>query len=233
TNRFGGDIFEYMRNSSLDARNFFDYGYQTTGRRLPEFQRNNFGGAFGGPIKKNKTFFFGVYEGLRQNLGITIIDTVMPGNCHVPTGNPCAVTATNPAGNVAPVVLPLLALYPSPNLGLTQVTFPSAAPTEVNYGQMRVDQNFSASDMFFTRYTIDESFQDYPGSGVTQFASTTSGYAPFRYVSTGGNQFLTLSENHIFSPTTLNTARFSFSRTNIQTNNSFAGGPSAFTTSAL
>ena len=64
TNQFHGDVFDYLRNSSLDARNFFDYGYLTPGaRRLPEFQRNNFGGSFGGPIKKDKTFFYAVFEG--------------------------------------------------------------------------------------------------------------------------------------------------------------------------
>src|SRR5258708_839722 len=63
TNQFHGDAFEYLRNSRLDAKNFFDQG------KIPEFQRNQFGGAFGGPIKKDKTFFYGVYEGLRENLG--------------------------------------------------------------------------------------------------------------------------------------------------------------------
>src|SRR6266566_2811598 len=79
TNQWHGDVFEYLRNSALDARNFFDY---PVSRRLPEFQRNNFGGSFGGPIKKDKTFFYGVYEGLRQNLGVSILDSVLPAACH-------------------------------------------------------------------------------------------------------------------------------------------------------
>src|SRR5262249_56481731 len=82
TNQWHGDVFEYLRNSALDARNFFDYQTTSGGRRLPLFQRNNFGGSFGGPLKKDKTFFYGVYEGLRQNLGVTILDNVLPTACH-------------------------------------------------------------------------------------------------------------------------------------------------------
>lgn len=90
TNGWHGDAFEYLRNSHMDARNFFDYGYLTPGApRLPEFQRNNFGGSVGGPIQKNKTFFYLVYEGLRSRTGATILDSVMPAACHnlVPVGS--------------------------------------------------------------------------------------------------------------------------------------------------
>ncbi|PYU27069.1 MAG: hypothetical protein DMG30_00275 [Acidobacteria bacterium] len=73
TNQFHGDVFEYLRNRVLDARNFFDTSYgqclaSNSGncKRNPPYERNNFGGAFGGPIRKDKTFFWGVYEGLRQ-----------------------------------------------------------------------------------------------------------------------------------------------------------------------
>ena len=83
TNNWHGDVFEYLRNSHLDARNFFDYGYLTPGQpRLPQFQRNNFGGSAGGPIKRDKTFMFLVYEGVRSRTGATILDNVMPAACH-------------------------------------------------------------------------------------------------------------------------------------------------------
>ena len=65
TNQFHGDAYEFLRNSALDARNYFD------GATIPEFRRNQFGGSVGGPIWKDHTFFFGDYEGLRENLGIT------------------------------------------------------------------------------------------------------------------------------------------------------------------
>ena len=64
-NAFHGDAFEFIRNSALDARNVFDLP------QIPKFKQNQFGGAFGGPIKKDKTFFWGVFEGFRNNLGLT------------------------------------------------------------------------------------------------------------------------------------------------------------------
>ncbi len=60
SNRFHGDVFEYLRNNVMDAANFFDKPTAANGNaRLPQLQRNQFGGSFGGPIKKDKTFFFG------------------------------------------------------------------------------------------------------------------------------------------------------------------------------
>src|SRR5438552_12012442 len=82
TNTLHGSLFEYLRNSALDARNFFDYKTPASNRRLPAFARNQFGGSLGGPIKKDKTFFFGVYEGLRQRLGVTKITPTIPAACH-------------------------------------------------------------------------------------------------------------------------------------------------------
>src|SRR5438128_4650884 len=69
TNAFHGSVYEFLRNSALDARNFFD-------ARLPAFRRNQFGGALGGPIHKDRTFVFADYEGLRQSLGVTQVNTV-------------------------------------------------------------------------------------------------------------------------------------------------------------
>ena len=70
-NQFHGTLFEFLRNSALDARNFFDRGSVTNQRRLPPFARNNFGASAGGPIRKDKSFVFGNYEGLRQRLTTT------------------------------------------------------------------------------------------------------------------------------------------------------------------
>src|SRR5712692_2007252 len=69
-NAFHGTVYEFLRNSALDARNFFD------GARIPPFKRNQFGGSAGLPIKRDRTFIFGDYEGLRQSLGVTTVDTV-------------------------------------------------------------------------------------------------------------------------------------------------------------
>ncbi len=84
TNNWHGDTFEYLRNNDLDARNFFDYGYTIPAGqpghvdRLPQYQFNNFGGSAGGPIRKDKTFFYIVYEGLRGRTGATILDSEPP-----------------------------------------------------------------------------------------------------------------------------------------------------------
>ena len=81
SNAFHGDAYEFLRNSALDARNFFDYSYLATNKRLPQLQRNDFGASLGGPIRKDKTFFYGVYEGLRQHSGASVFETTWPANC--------------------------------------------------------------------------------------------------------------------------------------------------------
>ena len=77
-----------------------------------------------------------------------------------------------------------------------------------NYGQIRVDQTFSDKDTFFARYTIDNAIQN----------ETVGDYSYFREAPTARNQWITLAENHIFSPTVFNAVRFSFSRTNAAIN---------------
>src|SRR5437867_1152455 len=86
TNSLHGSLFEYFRNSALDAHNFFDYKTPASDRRLPAFTRDQFGGSVGGPIKKDKTFFFGVYEGLRQRFGVTTISPTIGAGCHGAAG---------------------------------------------------------------------------------------------------------------------------------------------------
>ena len=205
TNQLHGSLFEYLRNSVLDARNFFDY---TTSRRLPAFTRNQFGASAGGPIRKDKTFYFGTYEGLRERLGATLVATSIAAGCH----GPANVTITNtqcpqlgpstPSVTIAPVAARLVALYPIPNLPNNRFTFPFRQPTGEDFGQVRADQTFSDNDTLFGRYTVDDARQVVP---VT--------FPQFSHPLTSRGHFVTLSENHVFSPTLLNTARFSFSRT--------------------
>ena len=195
TNNFHGSLFEYLRNSALDARNFFDYKSVASNRRLPAFTRNQFGASFGGPIKKDKTFFFGTYEGLRQRLGVTTVDTVIPVSAKVDGG-------VGGVPQISPIIKPLLALYPDPNLPGNRFTFPFTQPVTDDFGQIRVDQTFSSNDMFFARYTISNGTE-----------TDTAGFPQFVQPRGSRNQYGTLSENHIFSPTLLNTARVSYSRT--------------------
>jgi hypothetical protein len=236
TNQFHGDVFEYFRNSALDANDFFANQH---GVPIAPLRKNQFGGAFGGPIKKDKTFFYAVYEGLRQIKGVPINNNVPSAGCH-----PVNATATNGFGagtvitaancpdligntdaqgnnidatgsvTLSPYTAPLLAIVPVPtnpatfnadgSLNLRAVQAGSDHDSLIeNYGQMRVDHNFSSADSIFARYTIDNALQN----------QTQGDYSFFRFVVPARNQWITLAENHIFSPTVINTARFSFSRT--------------------
>src|SRR5256712_4179587 len=239
TNQFHGDLFDYLRNDALDARNYFDAldklnfnGFGTNkslnypGKRIPPFHRNNFGAAFGGPIKKDKTFFYAVYEGLKQTWGQTIATTTLPGNCfdsgaHVVTAaslSACSGVATSNINPYvlhvlsAPIVLGQMGLFPYPNANVDSsgrnlpgatfnYSFPYIQPTSEHYGQIRLDENLSNSDTFFARYTHDQ---------AEQVANRSYWYN--RDYSQSGMQFATLSETHIFSPALLNTLRVSFSR---------------------
>src|SRR6202042_2760508 len=102
TNQLHGSIYEFLRNSALDARNFFD------GPSVPPFKRNQFGGSLGGPIKRQRTFFFVDYEGIRQGLGVTTVDTVPSAKARI--GQLVAGPVT-----VSPLAAPYLAFFPLPN----------------------------------------------------------------------------------------------------------------------
>jgi hypothetical protein len=216
-NAFHGEAFEYLRNNDLDARNFFD------GANAPPYHRNNFGGAFGGPIKKDKTFFYGVYEALRQNVGFSGLDQVPAAGCHgtagtVITNTQCPQLGSIPSVTIVnPQIAAMLALFPLPTSG-NNFQFPTTSKTDVNFGQMRFDQILSTSDTFFARYTTDQSTIDSPNTNLTSASTGTGGVAfpQFRLGGTSFNQFVTASENHILSPTLLNTVRLSFARTNRQ-----------------
>jgi hypothetical protein len=236
TNQFHGDVFEYFRNSALNARNYFD------GPTIPHLEKNNYGASFGGPIRKDKTFFFAVYEGLKQTLGFTAVDIVPAASCHGNAGNliwngqgvqpagsigPCPQLGSNPnlglpAGpnnNYVTIVnsqiASMLALYPNPTVNSGSVVqFRFNPPTFVaaNYGQMRFDHNFSPSDILFGRYTIDQSNNDAASNLGTPTVSGVA-FPQFRGGGTTMDQFITASETHIFSPSVSNSARISFSRT--------------------
>jgi Carboxypeptidase regulatory-like domain len=227
TNQWHGSVFEYLRNDHLDARNFFDTEASAgttaagTQRRLPIFRRNNFGASGGGPIRKDKTFVYAVYEGLRQTQGFTAVDTVPPADCYdawhqanpdwvIPIGD-CGGDGTLTVPNV---MRPLVVLYPRPvsSSSTNNYTFATSNLVSVNFGQIRVDQNFSADDTMFGRYTIDDGQMNNANLNTTQ-ASAGTAFDGYRITAPSRNQFLTLAENHIFSAALLNTVRLSFSRT--------------------
>ncbi len=198
TNAFHGSLFEYLRNSALDARNFFDYTTAATPGRLPPFKRNNFGGSLGGAIKKDKLFFFTTYEALRERFGQTIINPTIPAECRtepLPAG-----CRTDNGATIDPRTKPWVALFPLPNLPGNRMTFPFSKPTTEDYGQGRVDYAISNNDSLFGRYTEDN---------TTQLAAL--GYPGFIADRASNSKFLTVSETHIFSATVLNSGRFSYS----------------------
>ena len=191
TNQVHGSVYEFVRNSALDARNFFDQA------NIPEFQRNVFGGSLGGPIRKDKTFLFGNYEGYRQTLGLSDV-TLVPDD----TSRAAAV----------PSIQPLLDLWPIANG--PEILTSSGAPSGIaksfssplqsvqeDFGTIRFDQTLSQQDTFTTVYTIDDSRAHTP---------TANPYT-FDVVSLRA-QVLSLSETHIFSPSVVNKAVFGFSR---------------------
>jgi hypothetical protein len=209
TNAWHGSAFEYLRNSALDSKNYFDHGVAANNfQRLPEYRLNDFGASGGGPIRKDKTFVFLTYEQVKESLGITTVDTVPGVGCHgaagaVITNVACPQLGSTASVTVSPVIAPILAIYPNPNLPNNQFTTPYGQPDRDIYGQARVDQVFSASDRMFVRYTIDDDAQVV---GLT-FPEL------FTNPRLSRQQYLTVSEDHAFSPSLFNDFRFSYSRT--------------------
>jgi hypothetical protein len=196
TNQWHGDVFEFLRNSALDARSFFAQGIN------PPFKRNQFGGAAGGPIKKDKTFVFGNYEGFRQNLTQSSVGFVPDASAR---DGSLLGTNGKPIG-LAPGIAPYFALWPLPNgpdLGSgVAVSYSNPVQTvREDFGNLRLDHTFSSKDMFSGIYTIDDGESSTPGSNpLTQTLSILRA------------QVLSLQQTHLFSPSVLNVARFGFSR---------------------
>ncbi len=185
TNDLHGSVYEFLRNSALDARNFFDHG------GVPPFRRNVFGGSLGGPLKKNKTFLFGNYEGFRQSLALSNV-TLVPDD------------ASRAAA--VPSVQPLLALWPvanGPNLGggiAIAYNNPKQAIRE-DFGTTRFDQIFSDKDSLAGVYTIDDSVAFTPSVNPLSLVDLTL-----------RNQVASVNETHVFSSRILNKVTAGFSR---------------------
>ncbi|MEQ1887223.1 MAG: carboxypeptidase regulatory-like domain-containing protein, partial [Bryobacteraceae bacterium] len=195
-----GSMFEFLRNNAMDARSFIDRG------AVPPFRRNQFGGSLGGPIKKDKLFAFGNYEGFRQVLAVSSLSVVPDNNARqgkLPDGTLVA--------NLNTSMLPYMALWPvanGPNLtppagqpGSAQAFYNPRQSIHENFGTMRVDYNASSSDTLAFSYTIDD------GNSVLPLANPL-------FASAGAlrAQIASLQETHVFSPRTLNTATIGFSR---------------------
>jgi len=204
TNQFHGSAYWFLRDKVLDARNYFD------GLTIPPFHRNQFGASGGGPIKKDKTFFFVDYEGVRQDLSQSLHDTVPTAAARA--GNLCSVPMTGckpTTVTVDPKVAPYLAFWPMPNSGLTPTGngdtgfFNSSALARLpeNYVTGRLDHTISEHDTLAISTLYDRSSVTAPDA---------------LSISNSQSQTLRLLDSvewtHIFSSSTVNTARLGYSR---------------------
>src|SRR6266404_1362543 len=187
SNQWHGGVFEFLRNNALDAPNFFDQG------SAPPFQRNQFGGSAGGPLRTDKTFLFANYEGFRQHLHQTSAAFV-----------PDAASR----GAAVPSVQALLNLWPTPPAGapdfngIAQVFSSPLQTIREDFGTARVDHVFSPKDSLAAIYTIDDG-DDFTATPLNPFSAD---------VVTLREQVVSLEGTHIFSAAVLNTVRMGFSR---------------------
>jgi len=230
TNQFHGDAYEFFRNSALDANDFFS---NQTGTPIPPYRQNQFGATLGGPIKKDNTFFFVDYEGLRTRLGQTELMTIptmaqragdfsAPGNPTIynpfnidpTTGHPLPFPGNVvPSNMISPPSGKVMALLPAPNvpnvpLGQANFFGGDALAHDTDSMDARVDHNFGDKDQLFVRNSLERAILQNP-----PFLGTVVGGDPF--ISANAHTFTlnnVISETHSFSPTTLNEFRFGIDR---------------------
>jgi hypothetical protein len=219
-NQFHGSAYEFFRNSKLDAANFFE-----AGQRSP-FKRNQFGGDIGGPIVKDRTFFFADYEGIRQSKGIPNVDSVpsptaLTGLLHYDTTvgapNGCTPTAPNSGQCTIPTPFPAaiqqyLKLYPVPQdcgSDVCPFVFSGQQVINENFVTARVDHKFSDKDSLFGTYLFDRTTYSAPDG----FNNVELGHRTAR-------QFVVAEETHAFRPTLVNSARFGYNRDYVNDNQS-------------
>ncbi|MBI2822594.1 MAG: TonB-dependent receptor [Acidobacteria bacterium] len=206
TNELHGSVFEFLRNSALDAKNFFDRG-----ANAPPFKRNQFGFTLGGPIKKDKTFFFGSYEGLRERLSTTNIIGVPDADSRA------GILPSGPPVMIHPLIKKYLDAMPLPNGrlfndGTGEFLGTRSFPVDENYFMVKVDHQLGASDTFSVRYTFDDASRESPQS-----------FPQFSVVGKTRFQYLTIEETKIMSAALLNTFRFAFNRSSGGTENQAEG----------
>jgi hypothetical protein len=204
TNDLHGTIFEFLRNSAVDARNYFDSG------PVPPLRRNQFGGALGGPIKRDKLFVFGNYEAFRQSLSISNVAVVPDAQARQGL-LPDATGTYRPAPNLDPFMLKYMSFWPAPNGSELLVSGrPSGTALAFNSPKQKIREDFGTvrsdyvprdADTFSFSYTVDD------GDSQTPLADPLFG-SDLRLRS----QVASVQEVHVFSPRVLNTFRGGFSR---------------------
>ncbi len=226
TNTIHGSAYEFLRNSTLDARNFFE----DPAAPKASFKRNQFGGAIGGPLIKNRTFFFADFEAIRQSKGIAVVDTV-PSEaaragllCSNPSGadpsSPCTTTQL-PAGpntdangvdKKAGAYFALYAHANGPIIGngdVAKFTFAGQQVVNENFVTTRIDHKFSDKNSLFGTYLFDRT----PYSAPDSMNNVKLG-------SLSSRQIVAAEETHSFTPTFVNAVRFGFNHEAVNNNQS-------------
>ena len=229
TNSFHGSAFEFIRNNAFDSMGYFDQTSHGGSGTIAPYRRNQFGGSLGGPIKKDKTFFFGTYEGLRQGVGTVIspeVPTAATKNGDLPVSifdgknvakselSLCAVvTATTCHINVDPAVQPFVNLFQAPTAGASDADLGDgtgifhAAPTQAtgeNYFMTRVDHQITENMRIFARYSFDRDHNVIPNFNGSAIADEHD---------VAHRQYATIQVNNTLRPTLLNAFRFAYNRT--------------------
>jgi hypothetical protein len=212
TNSFNGSLYEFLRNDNLDAAKWEDNAFGGGGK--PEFKRNHFGGSLGGPILRDKTFFFLSYEGLREKQGVT-------GTAIVPTAagrqGDLGVAGTFPVNQA---VVPYLNLYPLPGDGnsvidadrgdgTAEIAGPQRQPVNDDYGTVKIDHQFARPRAGFLAGTYSTNAATREINAVLD-ADKSEALESRKHV-------ISLRHTSILSPTTLNESGFGFTRTKIAT----------------
>lgn len=200
TNQFRGSSYWYHRNEAMEAENFFT----PPGTELPDFSRHQYGGSLGGPILRNRTFFFSSYERLRDRVGTSGIRGTL-------TADAREGRVGNRVIEIHPSVRPFLAHYPLPNGpildhgdGTGDFSFGYARPTDEHHVQARIDHQFSAADSLFGRYTFLDSVRANPGT-APEFGTMGD--------ETGArNHYVTVEYQRVVTPEFLNSLRVGYSR---------------------
>lgn len=233
TNNIHGSAFEYMRNSAMDAKNFFD----RADLPIPQYQLNQFGGSIGGPIIRNKTFFFADYEGYREKQGQTKVITVptaaaKSGNFAGVARNgifdPATTTAVTSGGTTTytrtrfpgdlipesrfdPLAAKIVALYPNPQTsGLVNnyIANPEKI-SNLDRGDIRIDHQITANQTLFARYSIDNSDLHIPNTFDTRIGGNEDSFSgPDDIRGQNG----VIAYNRVFSPTLMAGYRVGFTK---------------------
>src|SRR3989454_111486 len=197
-NALHGSGFEFYRTSALDAKNYFD----PKDKPIPDFFRHQFGGVLGGPLRKDKTFYFAAIESLIERLGITGVTSVPDDNARAGS-LPGRTVTLHPA---VPACLDLL--FPRANGrslggGAAEYLFTQTQPTNEYFGQIRIDHRFTGGNSLFARYTFDDGKVDRvpPNKPPITFTKEHS-----------RNQYLTVEDQRLFSSALLNTVKFGINR---------------------